>query len=590
MKQPTYRVALLTGALALLGAGCGTPPVTPDTACIREREAQMVIGPAGGVLRAGCATLTVPAGALAEATTLTVTMTDLPAARGFTALSPGYRFEPASLEFATPASLSIGFEGTDSDAAVFLRRGEYERLASTLDRGFAHASVPHLGLAGVGRGMPLHPTEKLDLLVMIDNSGGMREKQAKLMRAFGTLLNTLTNPPDTDADGDGYPDVVPVRDLHIGIVSSDLGTAGSSVPGCQNGDRGDDGRLNPIRFGGAMAEHLPWIPRGGDPAPADVRPRDCVTRDEFPLFIAFDSGTAPGQFEHDFRCNAGLDTGGCGLEQPLESVWRALVWHDAREREGNPGANAGFLRDDAVLAILLLTDEEDGSVRDCRFARGDACAPAGGGQAIDVFELSSNRWASSFDLNQRLYLYESCGAQDPTWQLDRYVDPYNLSRGWMGLKPGHPERIVFGAITGVPLGTGATGTTDWDALLGTPGGVGPDDFCARNSTTAVERMSTEGPISMRQANPDPDCPMRVVPACRAEGTTYDSANPTCASNEQPFAWPARRIVEIARRFDQSPMCNGAPCHNGMVASICGNDFDPALAGFASRIQRRLLGP
>jgi hypothetical protein len=48
-------------------------------------------------------------------------------------------------------------------------------------------------------------------------------------------------------------------------------------------------------------------------------------------------------------------------------------------------------------------------------------------------------------------------------------------------------------------------------------------------------------------------------------------------------------VEIARRFEESPMCNGAPCRNGMVASICGNDFGPALERFASRIQRRLAG-
>ena len=49
------------------------------------------------------------------------------------------------------------------------------------------------------------------------------------------------------------------------------------------------------------------------------------------------------------------------------------------------------------------------------------------------------------------YLYQSGSAQDPTWPLDRYIDVSDPSRGFLGLKPGHPEKVVFAAITGAPI-------------------------------------------------------------------------------------------------------------------------------------------
>src|SRR5206468_1785318 len=92
--------------------------------------------------------------------------------------------------------------------------------------------------------------------------------------------------------------------------------------------------------------------------------------------LEFTSGvTDPVTFAREFRCTAGLYLDGCGLEQQLEAVYRALVYHDASDRADNADPNAGFLRDDALLAIVLLTDEEDGSVQYCGgdYAHGDPC-------------------------------------------------------------------------------------------------------------------------------------------------------------------------------------------------------------------------
>src|SRR5438105_8053994 len=57
----------------------------------------------------------------------------------------------------------------------------------------------------------------------------------------------------------------------------------------------------------------------------------------FPYTTLFRSSglTDATAFNHDFRCNAALAVGGCGLEQQLESVWRALVWHNARHTDSS---------------------------------------------------------------------------------------------------------------------------------------------------------------------------------------------------------------------------------------------------------------
>lgn len=56
-----------------------------------------------------------------------------------------------------------------------------------------------------------------------------------------------------------------------------------------------------------------------------------------------------------------VGTGGSHLEMPLDTARLALT-----EQVASGGRNAGFLRDDALLAIVLLTDEEDCSRLDGR--------------------------------------------------------------------------------------------------------------------------------------------------------------------------------------------------------------------------------
>jgi hypothetical protein len=454
----------------------------------------------------------------------------------------------------------------------------------------------------------------------------MVTSQRNIMDQLGPLLDELVNPPCVsrrdpqqprhrcvEGDADEVRLYRPVKSLHVGVISSDLGTPGAQVAGCDDSDRGDDGLLNPIRYGPAMQSHLPWAPRRQQwlEAPPSFRPAVC-DRDpvQFPSFITFCSDAADStcdeplrnastrsseQFVDWFKCNAGLYINGCGLESPLEAIWRALVEHDARFAPGNASPNAGFLRDEALLAIVVLTDEEDGSVRDC--AHDGGFSRQGGGvcnDATDVYQVASQRWGHATSLDQRMYRYTPGSAQDPTYNLDRYYNTAaptvanRWSRDLLSLKPFHPERIFFAAIVGVPLTLPLAGRgnaeVDWDQLLGAPSAQGPDDFYGRDSQTAIHgTQGSSGPFSMRAADAEPDC-LRVIPACRGSGSVFDPLH--ACSPGQPVAFPSRRIVEIARRFSEFPACAGLGCHNGLVTSICGNDFTPVLRSLVERIRWR----
>ncbi|MBI5515637.1 MAG: hypothetical protein HY909_17785 [Deltaproteobacteria bacterium] len=426
------------------------------------------------------------------------------------------------------------------------------------------------------------PSVNVDVLFEIDNSNSMRENQSELARQFRVLIDELVNPPRVD----GLPIHPAVTSLHVAVLSSDLGTPGREdpLPSCSNPDLGDNGLFNPIARGAALASHLPWVSDGSDAGLPPDRPSRCMNRqDQYPNFLTFDAtSTNREAFRDDFVCNAFLNASGCNFEQQLESVYRALVVHDARATPGNGSPNAGFLREDSVLAIVVISDEEDGSVRDCRFPERDAMGrprPCDDALAVYRDDGGDDRWAP-FEgdperLNRRFYRYTPGSRQDPTWPLERYIDLSDPRRGFLGLKPDHPERVVFAAIGGFPtsIPTRADGAVDWTSLLG----------ASADGRDAFQQATPEGPVSMRLGPEaeDPQCTARVVPACRRWLPGREGTDPCQAAN-QYVALPARRIAEVARRFD-------AGYNNATVSSICRVPYGDALRQIVQRIQNRLVG-
>lgn len=237
--------------------------------------------------------------------------------------------------------------------------------------------------------------DKIDLLLVVDNSGSMADKQAVLQLAIPQLVSRLVFPQCVDLEGtpdpggatvaDGpcpegtKPEFQPVDDIHIGIVSSSLGSAGSSL--CEPGT---DDEGNALRPDVQDAGHLIWRTQ------QDTDANDAATW-EGQGFLAWDpegkhlcpgsdTEVCPGSDDPDelvatlTSMVAGVGEVGCGFEAPLEAAYRFLVdpapWQTLAPGGVTSGVDetllaqrAAFLRPDSLVAVVVLSDENDCSIR-----------------------------------------------------------------------------------------------------------------------------------------------------------------------------------------------------------------------------------
>jgi hypothetical protein len=166
----------------------------------------------------------------------------------------------------------------------------------------------------------------LDVLFVLDDAPGMAAPLTRLQASFGAFTETLRTLPA------GYPN------LHVAIVSSDLGAGAEDVPGCSAG--GDGGVFWSVPRGTCASVGLP---RGQS------------------FFSIIDGKTNfdPGLGLADaLACVTVQEDAGCRFPQPFAAALRALGADGAPP----PPENAGFLRPGAFLAIVLLTNQDDCSV------------------------------------------------------------------------------------------------------------------------------------------------------------------------------------------------------------------------------------
>jgi hypothetical protein len=224
---------------------------------------------------------------------------------------------------------------------------------------------------------------KVDLLLMVDNSLSMSDKAELLGKTAADFVAGLVDPACVDAAGNrskaASPELMcppgqareflPVRDINIAVISSSLGDAGANVA-CPAGERDD------------RAHTVGSLPRGeghgtNDAGVLELRPDSNVAELQLNLQGVIDS----------------VGQAGCGWEMSLESWYRFLAepFPYARlERVSCTGDPAGpancvqpatdddgrllldstlleqraaFLRPDSLLAILMLSDENDCSLQ-----------------------------------------------------------------------------------------------------------------------------------------------------------------------------------------------------------------------------------
>jgi len=200
----------------------------------------------------------------------------------------------------------------------------------------------------------LDSRRKVDILFVIDDSGSMGEEQGALAANFSVLIEQLES-------------LEVGADYRIGITTTD-----SAHPWCFD----PQAQIGALRLRSCLS-HLDDFVFGGD----DRRDEACRARcpaelaELAPVPTALQDGgplaPRPWLERSDASTNvpAGVTTAqalacwgpqginGCGYEAPLEAVLAAL----ARSEDDDDPAR-GFLRDDALLQVVIVTDEVDCSI------------------------------------------------------------------------------------------------------------------------------------------------------------------------------------------------------------------------------------
>lgn len=248
--------------------------------------------------------------------------------------------------------------------------------------------------------------EGVDLLFVVDNSGSMLEEQGSLTANFNRFVNVL------DSIEGGRPD------LHIGVVSTDMGAGPFGISGCSGA--GDDGILQ-------------------------VAPADACTPpgpERYISDIANSDGTRITNYSDSlsdaFSCIARLGINGCGFEQPLAAMRRAL--------DGSHAENSGFLRAEALLAVVIITDEDDCSVENIAMFDSDP--------SLDTVDSSLGPLSSfrcfEFGVQCNPDTPRTSGARDsctPRTDSPYMPDVSEYADFLKGLKD-DPNKVVVAAITG----------------------------------------------------------------------------------------------------------------------------------------------
>jgi hypothetical protein len=286
--------------------------------------------------------------------------------------------------------------------------------------------------------------EGVDMLVVVDNSGSMQEEQEILATAFFPLVNALVNPLP------GWP-YAPADNVRVAIVSSDMGLQWGNNP-YENGDGwpgdtpqgcgsvGDNGEFQTYSSGKTIniqnntipcGENAAQCPTGWNCENIDDNIGECVdpvgdgTNQTCPGMAAIWAETPIGsaddpvpneELAFQVACLSALGTGGCGFEQQLQASAVAL----------NKSSQADFVRDDALLAVIVVSDEEDCSIEsNGLFAENE------------IQNLSDNK------------VNIACGSHP-----EHLFEAADYKTTFEAVKGGKAGSAVFAAIVGVPAGSG----------------------------------------------------------------------------------------------------------------------------------------
>ncbi|HEY6475025.1 MAG TPA: hypothetical protein VI456_00500 [Polyangia bacterium] len=366
---------------------------------------------------------------------------------------------------------------------------------------------------------------KIDILFMIDNSSSMSEMQTKLYNQLPTFMNVLQAAPTPP-------------DLHIAVVSSDMGAPGDSTASVGCTTQGDQGKFQATARGTCTDTTL----QAGASFISDA--------DVMPNYTDASLATV-------LQCIVPLGASGCGFEHQLASIDRAL----GADGSEPPSANAGFLRSDAYLGIVILTNEDDcsapantqlfsltvggsnqqnianalGPITNYRCNQyGHLCKDPSGNLIMPP--LNPPNGATTLDLTGCESNDTSSGLLTPVAQFVNDIK---------ALKPDPDNQIVVAAVSGPPTPYSVAWVPEMGAQNPQPGEVWPE----------------------------------VEHSCGARGT--DDVNPeaTMDPTDGSFADPGVRIAQFVSAFS-----------NFVLASICDPTYATSMQAIATKIGQLVTPP
>jgi hypothetical protein len=374
----------------------------------------------------------------------------------------------------------------------------------------------------------------LDVLFMIDNSSSMAEMQQKLavqIPAFVTALESLPM---------GLPNI------HVAVVSSDMGAPGDATFSIGCTAFGDNGTFQNQPQGTCTASPL---------APGAT-------------YLSNVGGVVnySGTLSDALSCIALLGDKGCGFEHQLGSIARALGADGAPA----PNTNTGFLRPNAQLAIIMLSNEDDcsappdtllysldvggsgqqniqnalGPVGNFRCnAYGHLCVDAPAHTSCLIEPPNHVPADAQSSPTGATLSFTECESADGTGLL---TSVQTFVQGIKSLKADPANQIVVGAVVAPATPYTVAWVPQQNGQNTQPGELWPqiEHSCGQLGGENVNPLATQ--------------------------------NPTDGS----FGDPSVRLTQFVQAFGD----------NGIVGSVCDGDYSTTVTAIVDKIGQRLAGP
>ncbi len=338
-----------------------------------------------------------------------------------------------------------GAAGQGSGARGGINQGGFGQGAAGTSTGGAPVAPTPPILQRVRHDQP----NKVNLLLMIDNSINMASKQSLLAQSIPSFIQRFVSPRCLDDSGEptgessqngncseGLPEFAPIRDLHLGVISSSLGDMGGGEACPPGNEKDDKGWLMPS----VRDELESWNDAGFLNWDPDQRDMPAGSADAERLSeAAADHVRAAGER-------------GCGYEATLESWYRFLIDPlppETVSKSANDLSTAGpvsetllaqrsaFLRPDSVLAIVMLSDENDCSILD--YGQGWIT----GLQAQGAFFMPRATAACATDPNSACCFSCSLGENNVPAGCTVPAGDMECQRGTFSLAEDHPNLRCF---------------------------------------------------------------------------------------------------------------------------------------------------